>query len=144
MLNEHLFNDKKDIQIARLKMAIEDFKKYDERRKQYYAKKIRRLQTLDELLREIEGAEKDDLRKILLRQRADLARLNKIIQVHNIEERRSPEELSRLINIDTIKRQNETYRENEKTMQATIDELTLKVKELKRELKALRRRTPHP
>ena len=90
MLNEHLFNDKKDIQIARLKMAIEDFKKYDERRKQYYAKKIRRLQTLDELLREIEGAEKDDLRKIILRQRADLARLNKIIQVHNIEERRSP------------------------------------------------------
>lgn len=144
MLNEHLFNDKKDIQIARLKMAIEDFKKYDERRKQYYAKKIRRLQTLDELLREIEGAEKDDLRKIILRQRADLARLNKIIQVHNIEERRSPEELSRLINIDTIKRQNETYRENEKTMQATIDELTLKVKELKHELKALRRRTPHP
>lgn len=144
MLNEHLFNDKKDIQIARLKMAIEDFKKYDERRKQYYAKKIRRLQTLDELLREIEGAEKDDLRKIILRQRADLARLNKIIQVHNIEERRSPEELSCLINIDTIKRQNETYRENEKTMQATIDELTLKVKELKRELKALRRRTPHP
>lgn len=144
MLNEHLFNDKKDIQIARLKMAIEDFKKYDERRKQYYAKKIRRLQTLDELLREIEGAEKDDLRKIILRQRADLARLNKIIQVHNIEERRSPEELSRLINIDAIKRQNETYRENEKTMQATIDELTLKVKELKRELKNLRRSTPHP
>ena len=84
------------------------------------------------------------MRKIILRQRADLARLNKIIQVHNIEERRSPEELSRLINIDTIKRQNETYRENEKTMQATIDELTLKVKELKRELKNLRRRPPPP
>ena len=49
MLNEHLFDDKKDIEIARLKKVIEDFKEYDEKRKRYYAEKMRRLGELESL-----------------------------------------------------------------------------------------------
>ena len=51
MLNEQLFDDKKDIEIAQLKKVIEDFKEYDEKRKRYYAEKMRRLGELESLLK---------------------------------------------------------------------------------------------
>ena len=62
MLNEHLFDDKKDIEIARLKKVIEDFKEYDEKRKRYYAEKMRRLGELESLLCEINEAEESYLK----------------------------------------------------------------------------------
>ena len=40
MLNADLFQDKKDREIARLKLTIESFKKYDKDRKEYYAEKV--------------------------------------------------------------------------------------------------------
>ena len=43
MLNEKLFDDPKDAEIARLKMTIEKFKEYDKERKKYYADKMQRL-----------------------------------------------------------------------------------------------------
>lgn len=43
MLNEDLFFDKKDLEIAKLKQTIERFKKYDKNRNQNYKKEISEL-----------------------------------------------------------------------------------------------------
>ena len=63
MLNEQLFDDKKDIEIAQLKKVIEDFKEYDEKRKRYYAEKMRRLGELESLLCEINEAPEESYLK---------------------------------------------------------------------------------
>ena len=47
MINEILFDNPKDAQIAKLKMEIEAFKKYDAERKEYYAKSLQRLGELE-------------------------------------------------------------------------------------------------
>lgn len=55
MLNEDLL-DKKDIEIFRLKKCIEDFKKYDSKRKKYYSKALMELGQLKDYVSGLEDA----------------------------------------------------------------------------------------
>ena len=121
MLNEHLFDDKKDIEIARLKKVIEDFKKYDEKRKRYYAEKMRRLGELESLLCEINEAEDEkDLRKVILNQKKAITDLSRIISVRRIEENRTSEELGEIISSNQLRKNNKALKKRIKELQATV------------------------
>lgn len=131
MLNEHLFDDKKDIEIARLKKVIEDFKEYDEKRKRYYAEKMRRLGELESLLCEInESKDKADLRKVILNQKKAITDLSRIISVRRIEESRTSEELGEIVNSYQLKKNNKELKKRIKELQATVKELIAKVVKL--------------
>lgn len=131
MLNEHLFDDKKDIEIARLKKVIEDFKKYDEKRKRYYAEKMRRLGELESLLCEINEAEDEkDLRKVILNQKKAITDLSRIISVRRIEENRTSEELGEIISSNQLRKNNKALKKRIKELQATVKELIAKVVKL--------------
>lgn len=52
MLNEDLINPK-DIEIAKLKLTIEKFKRYDAERKQYYSNALQRLGELESYVQEL-------------------------------------------------------------------------------------------
>lgn len=128
MLNEHLFDDKKDIEIARLKKVIEDFKKYDEKRKRYYAEKMRRLGELESLLCEINEAEDEkDLRKVILNQKKAITDLSRIISVRRIEENRTSEELGEIISSNQLRKNNKALKKRIKELQATVEELIAKM-----------------
>lgn len=131
MLNEHLFDDKKDIEIARLKKVIEDFKEYDEKRKRYYAEKMRRLGELESLLCEInEAKDKADLRKVILNQKKAITDLSRIIGVRRIEENRSSEELEEIISSNQLRKNNKALKKRIKELQDTVKELVAKVVKL--------------
>lgn len=131
MLNEHLFDDKKDIEIARLKKVIEDFKEYDEKRKRYYAEKMRRLGELESLLCEInESKDKADLRKVILNQKKAITDLSRIISVRQIEESRTSEELGEIISSNQLRKNNKALKKRIKELQATVEELIAKVVKL--------------
>ena len=104
MLNEQLFDDKKNIEIARLKKVIEDFKEYDEKRKRYYAEKMRRL--------------------------GEITCLSRIIGVRRIEENRSSEELEEIISSNQLRKNNKALKKRIKELQDTVKELVAKVVKL--------------
>lgn len=63
MMNKNLIGDQKDVEIARLKMIIEKFKKYDKDRTEFYAKKMQRLGELESYVIELEEkSEQESLR----------------------------------------------------------------------------------
>lgn len=107
MLNGNLFDDPKDKEIARLKMAIEKFKEYDEERKKYYSEKLQRLGELESYVEEIEsGTEIGKLRNTITELRNKVRQLSKVIQVYKIEETRSEEELSEVIANNELRKRN--------------------------------------
>ena len=55
MLNEKLFDNNKDLKIAKLTNEIRSFKKYDEERKEYYRKALIRLGEAEEILDSMEA-----------------------------------------------------------------------------------------
>lgn len=137
MLNNELFEDKKDAEIARLKLIVDKYKAYDVQRKKYYAESMQRLGELETYfaeLKEFKGsikggdANQQTLLKIIDVQRMRIAELNRIIQVHNIEERRSQDELRKVVSYDEMTRQNAHLSKRVKNMQSTIDELIYKLK----------------
>jgi hypothetical protein len=82
MINEELFDDPKDVQIAKLKLAIEAFKEYDEKRKKYYKDLAIRAGEMEAYIEEL--SETNDLHKKLLAQRREIRKLNeKIAQLTN-------------------------------------------------------------
>ncbi len=136
-INEDLFDDRKDAEIAALRCLIENFKRYDEKRKQFYAKKMRRLGELESFVQEMTESkhDKNDLEKEVVKLKAELSNLSRAMQVRRIEEKRSPEELKEIINLDTLKRQNKAMKSQIKTLHATNGELLMKVMQLEKKLK---------
>ena len=107
MLNEKLFDDPKDAEIARLKMCIEKFKEYDKERKEYYAKKMRRLGELESYVQEIDTeTEIGKLKSQIIDLKRQLGALSLKVQVYRIEENRTPEELSDIISRDSLRQKN--------------------------------------
>ena len=107
MLNKKLFDDPKDAEIARLKMLIERFKEYDEKRKRFYAAKMQRLGELEAYILEIDNeTEIGRLKATILKLRAELKHYAKLVQVNKIEQDKTDEELSEIINIEQLKRRN--------------------------------------
>lgn len=107
MLNEKLFDDPKDAEIARLKMTIEKFKEYDKERKKYYADKMQRLGELESYVQEIDTeTEIGKLKSQIIDLKRQLGALSLKVQVYRIEENRTPEELSDIISRDSLRQKN--------------------------------------
>lgn len=135
MLNAFMFKDKKDAEIARLKMAIEDFKKYDAERKSYYAKKMQRLGELESLQEEMYDLSKtgEDPQAIIATQKETIRRLNKLIQIRNISAKRPENELNAIISYDNLKKQNERLRKDVNRLHKHISELITELAKYKKE-----------
>ena len=93
MLNEELFFDKKDLEIAKLKQSIDRFKKYDKNRNQNHKKEISELKIeIGKLKSYIEELESDkDLEKLKTRiknQREVILSLERKIHCSKLEESR--------------------------------------------------------
>ena len=132
MMNEHLFENEKEKEIAQLKFLIERYKEYDKRRKEYYSKKMQRLGELESLLEEIKDTSLP-LQELILKQKQEIKRFNTIFKVHSIEDNRTQDELVQIIRADEYKRQNKKLREKIKGLRDTIDKLiseNLKLKQL--------------
>lgn len=137
MLNKDLFfEDKKDIEISRLKKVIQEFKKYDEERKSYYTEKMRRLGELESFFLEVTEAkgERKDLEKVVLRQKMRISELDRIIQAHKIEETRSPEELQEIVDTHSLKEQNRDLRKRVKNLCEANERLIQRIRILEAEL----------
>lgn len=112
MLNKKLFDNPKDAEIARLKMCIERFKKYDQERKKYYADKMQRLGELESYVQELDTeTEIGKLKDTIMRLRKEVSRLSKEIQVRRIEETRTDEELSEVLSRDALRQRNKKLTE---------------------------------
>lgn len=107
MLNKKLFDEPKDAEIARLKMAIEKFKEYDRERKKYYADKMQRLGELESYVQELDTeTEIGKLKSQIIDLKKQLGALSLKMQVYRIEEKRTPEELSDIISRDSLRQKN--------------------------------------
>lgn len=112
MLNKKLFDDPKDAEIARLKITIEKFKEYDKERKDYYAKKMQRLGELESYVQEIDTeTEIGKLKDTIMRLRKEVSRLTKVVQVNQIEEKRTDDELSYTISCEALRQRNKALTE---------------------------------
>lgn len=121
MLNEELFFDKKDLEIAKLKQSIDRFKKYDKNRNQNHKKEIKELKIeIGKLKSYVEELESDkDLEKLKTRiknQREVILSLERKIHCSKLEE-------SRLLELEML----------------TKDSLSNQIKSLKTRLENLRK-----
>lgn len=112
MLNEGLFDDK-DKKIAKLKKAIESFKKYDSDRKKYYAESLIELGQLKEYIAELEDEDKKV--KKIKQQRVTIANLEKIISANRYLTKISAEQI-RQINILELQKENIGLKERNKIL----------------------------
>lgn len=112
MLNKKLFDDPKDAEIARLKMAIEKFKEYDREQKKYYADKMQRLGELESYVQELDTeTEIGKLKDTIMGLRKEVSRLTKVVQVNQIEEKRTDDELSYTISCEALRQRNKVLTE---------------------------------
>ena len=73
ILNKDLFDDPRDLEIAKLKFTISKFKEYDQKRKEYYKSVIEENERMRQELEDRKTSEKDELIKQL---RANVKALN--------------------------------------------------------------------
>ena len=121
MLNEELFFDKKDLEIAKLKQSIDRFKKYDKNRNKNHKKEISELKVeIGKLKSYIEELESDkDLEKLktkIKNQREVILSLERKLHCSKLEE-------SRLLELEML----------------TKDSLSNQIKSLKTRLENLRK-----
>lgn len=127
MINKKLFDDPKDAEIARLKMCIEKFKEYDKERKDYYAKKMRRLGELESFVQEIEyGRKNGESELIIAKQKITIGKLNRVIQSRGILDKMSDEDAKRIIEFDRIMEENKRLKSEIKSLHKAISELSTK------------------
>lgn len=112
MLNEELFEDKKDAEIARLRLAIKKFKKYDNERRKYYSDKMMRLGELESYVQELDAkTEIGKLKQTIGTLQGQVRKLSKIIEARHIEDARTEEELDDVITISNLRARNRRLRE---------------------------------
>lgn len=112
MLNEKLFDNPKDAEIARLKMAIEKFKEYDQERKKYYAEKMQRLGELESYVQEFDAeTEIGKLKQTIMTLKGQVRKLSKLIEARHIEDNRTEEELTEIIANSKLRKDNRHLKE---------------------------------
>lgn len=135
MLNEDLFLDQKDREIARLKAIIEQFKRYDKERKEYYSSKLIRLGQLESYVQEINNSikNKDEKDKTILRlnqiihnQRTELRSLQKIMSRKNIDIEQEKENLE-TIDLIKLKKELKTLRDENIKLKKEIGNLVYRL-----------------
>lgn len=135
MLNEDLFLDQKDREIARLKAIIEQFKRYDKERKEYYSSKLIRLGQLESYVQEINNSieNKDEKDKTILRlnqiihnQRTELKSLQKIMSRKNIDIEQEKENLE-TIDLVKLKKELKTLKDENIKLKKEIGNLVYRL-----------------
>ena len=91
MINENLIDNP---EIARLKLQIEKFKKYDAERKKYYSNALVRLGQLTEFFEELDNCKDHPYRKIK-NLKTEVNRLRLIIEHSKLEDSNDPNTLIR-------------------------------------------------
>ena len=140
MLNSNLFQNKKDREIARLKMTIDKFKKYDKDRKEYYAKSMQRLGQLESYISELEN-DKDSpvsvikkLEEKIASQKDEIRTLSMNIQAHNIGINIDTDVLSLNISKKSLSQANEKLRKENRNLKNTVYQLTTELNQLKNKI----------
>lgn len=112
MLNEKLFDNPKDAEIARLKMTIEKFKEYDQERKKFYAGKMQRLGELESYVQEFDAeTEIGKLKQTIMTLKGQVRKLSKLIEARHIEDNRTEEELTEIIANSKLRKDNRHLKE---------------------------------
>lgn len=130
MINKDLIGDRKDVEIARLKMMIEKFKKYDKDRTEFYAKKMQRLGELESYVVELEEkSETGKLEAKIKDLRSQLSTLNKVIQYNEmiVPEK---EQMDLCLNYNNLKNRNRNLSEENKKLKDTISQLVTRLNKL--------------
>ena len=123
MLNKDLV-DPKDIEIARLKLAIENFKKYDAERKEYYAKSLQRLGELESYVEELESNSViPKLKKKVEEQGKQLAHLSRVITVNKYHLFDDTYTLQCTVNVKELKERNKVLSKEVTNLRNTIKDL---------------------
>lgn len=133
MLNGKLFEDKKDMEIARLKMEIErrdkiisDFKEYDAERKKYISNLLTKIGGYESFIEEIEDAEPLVTKVKAYKERVSYLEL--MVQTHKIEKKYTKEQMKEICGYAQLKKHNTELQKRVRHMQSTIDELIYKLK----------------
>ena len=130
MMNKNLIGDRKDVEIARLKMMIEKFKKYDKDRTEFYAKKMQRLGELESYVIELEEkSETGKLEAKIKDLRNQLSTLNKVIQYNKmiVPEK---EQMDLCLNYNNLKNRNRNLSDENKKLKDTISQLVTRLNKL--------------
>lgn len=127
MLNEDLL-DPKDAEIAKLKLIIDKFKRYDRERKEYYAEKLQRLGELESLLDEYkDNPNSDHFLNVISRQRRELGRLNEKIKGMKALEEYPDLDLAEIARLADLKAENKRLRNIVKSLRESNSELMTKL-----------------
>lgn len=130
MINKGLIGDRRDVEIARLKMMIEKFKKYDKDRTEFYAKKMQRLGELESYVIELEEkSETGKLEAKIKDLRNQLSTLNKVIQYNKmiVPEK---EQMDLCLNYNNLKNRNKNLSDENKKLKDTISQLVTRLNKL--------------
>lgn len=130
MINKDLIGDRKDVEIARLKMTIEKFKKYDKDRTEFYANKMQRLGELESYVIELEEkSETGKLEAKIKDLRNQLSTLNKVIQYNKmiVPEK---EQMDLCLNYNNLKNRNKNLSDENKKLKDTISQLVTRLNKL--------------
>ena len=129
-MNKALIGDRKDVEIARLKMIIEKFKKYDKDRTEFYAKKMQRLGELESYVIELEEkSETGKLKAKIKDLRSQLSTLNKVIQYNKmiVPEK---EQMDLYLNYNNLKNRNKNLSDENKKLKDTISQSVTRLNKL--------------
>lgn len=130
MMNKNLIGDRKDVEIARLKMIIEKFKKYDKDRTEFYAKKMQRLGELESYVIELEEkSETGKLEAKIKELRGKLSDLNKVI-LYNKMVVPEKEQMNLCLNYNNLKNRNRNLSDENKRLKDTINKLVTRLNKL--------------
>lgn len=130
MMNKALIGDRKDVEIARLKMIIEKFKKYDKDRTEFYAKKMQRLGELESYVIELEEkSETGKLEAKIKELRGKLSDLNKVI-LYNKMVVPEKEQMNLYLNYNNLKNRNRNLSDENKRLRDTISQLVTRLNKL--------------
>lgn len=130
MMNKNLIGDRKDVEIVRLKMMIEKFKKYDKNRTEFYAKKMQRLGELESYVIELEEkSETGKLEAKIKELRGKLSDLNKVI-LYNKMVVPEKEQMDLCLNYKNLKNRNRNLSDENKRLRDTISQLVTRLNKL--------------
>lgn len=123
MLNKDLI-DPKDIEIAKLKLTIEKFKKYDAERKQYYSNALQRLGELESYVQELEADSViPKLKKKVDEQGKQLRYLNRVITANKYHLFNDDYTLTSAITENELKERNKVLSKELTNLRKTVKEL---------------------
>lgn len=123
MLNKDLINPK-DIEIAKLKLAIESFKKYDIERKEYYAKSLQCLSELETYVEELEtNSVVPELKKKVQEQGKQITHLNRVIVANKYHLFNDDYTLQCAVTVNELKERNKVLNKEIINLRKTLRDL---------------------